>query len=92
MPRLLAAANLGCSKEIRLEKSKMLKTMPVINLSTDLNRIRKISDPKIADACFLHSEIKAGYGHCSVCSCPGFLGSGYTCTRGGCAHHFDQHR
>jgi hypothetical protein len=33
----------------------------------------------------------AGYGKCSSCSCPGFSGSGYTCTRGGCGHHYDSH-
>jgi hypothetical protein len=33
----------------------------------------------------------AGYGKCSACSCPGFFGSGYTCSRGGCGHHYDQH-
>ncbi len=31
------------------------------------------------------------YGRCSQCSCPGFIGSGYTCTRGGCGHHYDEH-
>jgi hypothetical protein len=35
--------------------------------------------------------IRCGYGKCSACSCPGFSGSGYTCTRGGCGHHYDQH-
>ena len=33
----------------------------------------------------------AKYGKCSVCSCPGFSGSGYTCSRNGCAHHYDLH-
>lgn len=33
----------------------------------------------------------AGYGECSRCSCPGFSGSGYTCYRGGCGHHYDEH-
>ncbi len=32
-----------------------------------------------------------GYGKCADCSCPGFTGSGYTCTRGGCGHHYDRH-
>jgi hypothetical protein len=32
-----------------------------------------------------------GPGRCSKCSCPGFTGSGYTCTRGGCRHHYDSH-
>jgi hypothetical protein len=31
------------------------------------------------------------YGKCSRCSCPGFFGSGYTCGRGGCGHHYDLH-
>jgi hypothetical protein len=31
------------------------------------------------------------YGKCSRCSCPGFSGSGYTCSRGGCGHHYDLH-
>ena len=31
------------------------------------------------------------YGACSRCSCPGFQGSGYTCLRGGCGHHYDLH-
>ena len=31
------------------------------------------------------------YGACSQCSCPGFQGSGYECTRGGCGHHYDSH-
>jgi hypothetical protein len=33
----------------------------------------------------------AGYGRCSKCSCPGYFGSGYTCRRGGCYHHYDSH-
>jgi len=37
------------------------------------------------------TDVFAGYGRCSECSCPGFQGSGYTCTRGGCGHHYDQH-
>jgi hypothetical protein len=32
-----------------------------------------------------------GYGSCTRCSCPGFRGSGYTCYRGGCGHHYDSH-
>lgn len=32
-----------------------------------------------------------GYGRCSRCSCPRFYGSGYTCSRGGCSHHYDSH-
>jgi hypothetical protein len=37
------------------------------------------------------SPTEQGYGRCSQCSCPGFTGSGYTCTRGGCGHHYDSH-
>ena len=33
----------------------------------------------------------AYYGACSQCSCPGFQGSGYSCERGGCGHHYDSH-
>jgi hypothetical protein len=36
-------------------------------------------------------EVKLGYGKCSRCSCPSFSGSGYTCHRGGCGHHYDLH-
>lgn len=36
-------------------------------------------------------KAEAGWGKCSKCSCPGFQGSGYTCTRGGCGHHYDSH-
>lgn len=32
-----------------------------------------------------------GYGECSRCSCPGYQGSAYTCQRGGCGHHYDDH-
>lgn len=34
-----------------------------------------------------------GYGRCHAykCSCFGFQGTGYTCTRGGCGHHYDLH-
>jgi hypothetical protein len=32
-----------------------------------------------------------GYGKCHKCSCPGFQGSTYTCSRGGCKHHYDCH-
>ena len=39
----------------------------------------------------LPHKAEAGYGNCSLCSCPGFIGSGYTCGRGGCAHHYDSH-
>lgn len=35
--------------------------------------------------------IALSYGRCSQCSCPGFIGSGYTCTRSGCGHHYDEH-
>jgi hypothetical protein len=38
-----------------------------------------------------HGHEPALYGHCTQCSCPGFQGSGYTCTRGGCDHHYDEH-
>jgi hypothetical protein len=31
------------------------------------------------------------YGRCHDCSCPGYQGSGYTCSRGGCRHHYDRH-
>ena len=31
------------------------------------------------------------YGRCSQCSCPGFIGSGYSCARSGCGHHYDEH-
>ena len=30
-------------------------------------------------------------GSCSCCSCPGFFGSSYTCSRNGCGHHYDEH-
>jgi hypothetical protein len=33
----------------------------------------------------------ANYGACTLCNCPGFQGSDYTCTRGGCGHHYDSH-
>jgi hypothetical protein len=36
-------------------------------------------------------KAEAKYGRCSKCSCPGFTGSGYTCSRGGCGHHYDMH-
>ena len=34
-----------------------------------------------------------GFGKChaSRCSCFRFTGSGFTCTRGGCGHHYDLH-
>lgn len=38
------------------------------------------------------TEPKHAYGSCSKCSCPGFQGSStYTCQRGGCGHHYDDH-
>lgn len=39
-------------------------------------------------------KVAMGYGKCRhyKCSCPGFYAvSGYTCTRGGCGHHYDEH-
>jgi len=39
----------------------------------------------------LRKKAEARYGRCSKCSCPGFTGSGYTCSRGGCSHHYDVH-
>lgn len=33
----------------------------------------------------------SGRCHEYRCSCPGFQGSGYTCSRGGCRHHYDRH-
>jgi hypothetical protein len=38
----------------------------------------------------IHSTA-AYYGACSKCNCPGFSGSGHSCGRGGCGHHFDDH-
>lgn len=38
-----------------------------------------------------HESVVLNYGKCSQCSCPGFVGSGYTCTRSGCGHHYDEH-
>lgn len=38
-----------------------------------------------------HELAPALYGPCTLCSCPGFQGSGYSCTRGGCDHHYDSH-
>lgn len=37
--------------------------------------------------------IQAGYGACADCSCTGFQGGSgvYTCSRGGCSHHYDRH-
>ncbi len=31
------------------------------------------------------------YGPCTECNCPGFVGPDFTCTRGGCGHHYDVH-
>ncbi len=36
-------------------------------------------------------KIKFGYGGCSQCSCPGFVGGSSTCSRSGCNHHYDEH-
>lgn len=41
-------------------------------------------------ASLLH-KAEARYGKCSRCSCPGFTASGYTCSRGGCGHHYNEH-
>lgn len=64
----------------------------LINLSTDLKRLQEMSllskKRKLNDVC---NTTIARYGKCSACSCPGFFGSGYTCGRGGCGHHYDQH-
>jgi hypothetical protein len=38
-----------------------------------------------------HSQMLSNYGPCSLCVCPGYQGSGYECTRGGCGHHYDSH-
>jgi hypothetical protein len=38
-----------------------------------------------------NDRVEAGYGRCSRRSCPGFRGNGYTCSRGGCGHHYDSH-
>ncbi len=34
-------------------------------------------------------KAEAKYGRCASCSCPGFSGSGNTCSR--CGHHYDAH-
>jgi hypothetical protein len=39
----------------------------------------------------LPAKPQPAYGKCHDCSCPGFQGTGYTCTRGGCKHHYDRH-
>lgn len=39
----------------------------------------------------LLNHAEAGYGKCSRCRCPGFTGSSYTCSRGGCGHHYNEH-
>jgi hypothetical protein len=51
----------------------------------DLTRVLSLKDRQ------RDGWIQNGYGRCEQCSCPGFLGSGYTCTRGGCDHHYDEH-
>ena len=38
-----------------------------------------------------NDRVEAGYGRCSRCSCPGFRGNGYTCSRGEYGHHYDSH-
>jgi hypothetical protein len=30
-------------------------------------------------------------GSCSCCSCREYFGSGYSCSRSGCGHHYDDH-
>ncbi len=64
----------------------------LVNLSTDLKRLQDMSSP-FKKQKLNHSPytVTAGYGKCTACSCPGFSGSGYTCNRGGCKHHYDQH-
>ncbi len=69
--------------------------------NTHNNRVRMLSPILIGDKNSLevllldsrrnYECIQNAYGHCTQCSCPGFLGSGYTCTRGGCDHHYDEH-
>lgn len=38
-------------------------------------------------------KTKPGYGNCSKCSWPGFVGGSgvYSCQRPGCGHHYNDH-
>lgn len=65
----------------------------IVRLSPILIRAKKKDSLQVLllDSRRNYECIQNGYGHCTQCSCPGFLGSDYTCTRGGCAHHYDEH-
>lgn len=39
----------------------------------------------------LQAIVRYGAGQCADCSCPSYFGSSYTCSRGGCQHHYDRH-
>jgi len=62
---------------IKFEGTVTMKTLKIA--TTALTR-------GIAKLCKL-----ALYGPCSECNCPGFVGPDFTCTRGGCGHHYDVH-
>ena len=47
--------------------------------------------PPVAFGGYRHIPVEYGYGKCSLCSCSEFFGSGSTCDRAGCGHHYDDH-
>jgi hypothetical protein len=64
----------------------------LVNLSTDLKRLQDTllaSNRQKLNRNYY--TIIAGYGKCTVCSCPGFSGPTYTCNMGGCSHNYQQH-
>lgn len=68
-----------CNKEWKI--AKLLPTTSAIPM--------QVESPVHYDTC--DQRIHNGYGKCSECSCPGFVGSGNTCSRSGCGHHYDSH-
>jgi hypothetical protein len=87
--RPMPAVSIG-PEDLEREKEKVMKFRKVLFLlvATMLGGAAWLG---VASKPVQGKSPSPGYGRCSRCSCPGFFGSGYTCSRGGCGHHYDSH-
>jgi len=67
------------------------KLEKLVSRKMTLKPSSQIANVKIESGNSQENHAHMAYGRCSKCSCPGFSGSGYTCQRGGCGHHYDSH-
>jgi hypothetical protein len=66
------------------KRVQLRQEIPLEGQTSELKE-QSFSSPSVQE------RVEASSGRCRNCSCPGFQGVGYTCTRGGCGHHYDLH-